>query len=137
MASRAHDFIVQMIGMAMIKKGYTIVSSDGDTSKVSDLIFKPTPTLKRHKPDIIGLDKKTGRICIGEAKTDSDLSSERTKSQFEDFSTIITRSNEEVELIIGIPLSSEVRLIKLLKQLNLDNKQNIQILKIPNEMLPK
>jgi hypothetical protein len=137
MASRAHNFIVDLVGLAMRKKGYTIVSSDSDISKISDLKFKSTPTLKRHRPDIIGLNRDTDKLCIGEAKTSSDLLSDRTKQQFEDFSSIITKSNDEVELIIGIPLSSEIKLTRLLQQLDLSDKKNIQILKVPDEMLPK
>lgn len=137
MASKAHDFIVQMTGILMIEKGFTIVSSDSDTRKISELKFNTTPTLKRHRPDIIGLNKNTGKICLGEAKTDADLLSDRTKEQLEDFSNILIKSNNEVELIIGIPLSSEKKLTKLLKNLDLINKKNIHILKIPDEMLPK
>jgi hypothetical protein len=137
MASKAHDFIVQMIGLAMLKKGYEIVSSDGNIHKISDLNFHTPPTLKRHRPDLIGINRRTGKICIGEAKTSQDLLSERTKEQFLDFSSIITKPNEVVEVIIGIPLPAENKLNKILRELEMINKKNIFILKIPTEVLPE
>jgi hypothetical protein len=135
--SKAHDFILQMIGLAMRKKGYEIVSADGNCSKISDLKFLITPTLKRHRPDIIGYNRENGGICIGEAKSYGDISSQRTKEQLQDFSTIITTSNESIELIIGIPVSQEDELNGLLRGLDLANKKNILVLKIPDAVLQK
>lgn len=135
MASKAHKVILQMIGFAMEKRGYEIVSVDGNIGKISDLKFSIPPTLMRHRPDIIGFDRKKGSICIGEAKSYGDISSQRTKEQLRDFPTIITTSNEPVELIIGIPLSQEDKLNKLLRGFGLINKKNILVLKVPDTVL--
>lgn len=126
-----------MVGLAMRKKGYEIVSVDGNCSKISDLKFLIPPTLKRHRPDIIGFNRENGSICIGEAKSYGDVSSQRTKEQLQDFSTIITTSNEQVELIVGIPLSQEDKLNKVFRELDLINKKNILVLKIPDAVLSK
>ena len=88
MASKSHQLIAGLVVRKMRIKGYEIVSFDGNESLISTISLDAPPTIKRHKPDIIGINIKDKKICIGEAKTDSDLSSRRTKEQF------VERSNK-------------------------------------------
>ena len=135
MVSEAHQLIAGLVARKMRSKGYEIVSFDGKESIIGNILLDAPQTIKRHKPDLIGIKIKDRRLCIGEAKTDSDLNSKRTKEQFIDFSHLLTKSNKICELIIGIPKSSEEKLIGILKELNLFNKPNISYIWMPDEFL--
>lgn len=135
MTSRAHQLIIGLIARKMRAKGYEIVSFDGNESLITDISMDAPLTLKRHRPDIIGIDIKNKKICIGEAKTDSDLASKRTKEQFIDYSNLSTKLGNLCELIIGIPQSSESKLKEILLDLGLVEKSNISFIWMPDEFL--
>lgn len=135
MASRAHQLIIGLIVRKMRSNGYEIVSFDGNESLITDISINAPLTIKRHRPDVIGVDIKNKKICIGEAKTDSDLTSKRTKEQFIDYSNLSTKSGSLCEFIIGIPQSSESRLKLILLDLGLVKKSNISFIWMPDEFL--
>lgn len=138
MASRNHQIILGLIARKIRLKGYEIVSFDGDESLISDLLLKSPFPIKKHRPDLIAVNVQENKICIGEAKTSSDLISVRTKRQFTDFASI-DESNSLIkcELIIGIPQSAEKKLKKLLTSLNLINKSNVTYIWMPDNLLSK
>ena len=133
--SRSHQLILGLIVRKMREKGYLVVSFEGNESLIGDLSLDATKKINRHKPDLIGINLRDKRICIGEAKTSSDLSSKRTKEQFLDFSCLITKSQKLCELIIGIPKSSEKELLELLNKLELSNKLNVSYIWMPDNLL--
>jgi len=135
MASRAHQKIIGLIAKKMRLKNYEIVSLDGHEKLICSIDLKNTPCLNRHRPDLIGINMTTHAVCIGEAKTASDIFSERTKEEICDFSDIVTKKGEKAELIIGIPESAKEDLSELLERLGLKNKPNISYIWIPDELL--
>lgn len=135
MASKAHQLILGVIARKMREKEYEIISFDGNESLIGDISLNIPPTIKRHRPDITGIHLKDKRICIGEAKTDFDLVSKRTKEQFVDYATLLTKSGKSCELIIGIPRFSEKKLRKILRHLNLLDKLNVSYIWVPDEFL--
>jgi len=135
MPSRSHQLIAGLIARKMRIKGYEIVSFDGNESLISTISLDIPPTIRRHRPDVLGIDLKNKKICIGEAKTDSDLTSRRTKEQFIDYANLLTKSQKICELIISIPKDSENKLRKILEDLNLLGKSNVSYIWMPNELL--
>ncbi len=133
--SNSHQLILGLIARRMREKGYLVISFDGHESLIGDLSLNAPKKIKRHKPDLIGINLEDKRICIGEAKTSSDLNSKRTKEQFLDFSCLMTKSQRLCELIIGIPKSSEKELLYLLQNLKLLNKSNISYIWMPDDLL--
>ena len=117
--------------------GYEVVSFDGNEGLIANISLNVPPIIKKHRPDVIGINIRNKKICIGEAKTDSDLSSKRTREQFRDYSNLITKSGNLCELIIGIPRSSEKKLRKILLYLDLIGKNNISYVWMPDELLSK
>ncbi len=113
-------------------EGYEIVAFDGDYSKIENIALKIPFRIMRHRPDIIGISLDKSRLCIGEAKTGSDLSSERTREEFIDFTSIGEEIDCDTKLIIGIPKSSNSLLIKIVKELKL--KFLIRFFKSSNHM---
>jgi hypothetical protein len=138
MASRNHQIILGLIARKIRLKGYDIVSFDGNETLISDLLLRSPFPIKKHRPDLISVNILENKICIGEAKTSSDLNSVRTKRQFSDFASI-NESNSLIkcELIIGIPQSAEKKLKKLLTSLDLINKPNVTYIWIPDSLLSK
>lgn len=137
MASKAHQFIANMISIKMRQLGYEVVAFDGKHIYLSDIKISTPPCIKRHRPDLLGYYSIKKRLCIGEAKTRNDLDSIRTFEQFEDYATLITNTDKKVYFIIGIPLSGLERVGEILKTIGLKSHKNITILKIPDRLLPK
>lgn len=135
MASRAHQLITGLIARKMTEKGYEVVGFDGNESIISDISLDVPPKIKRHKPDLIGVNIENKNICIGEAKTDSDLTSKRTKEQFLDFANTKTKRGNKCDLIIGVPKSSKNKLEIILNELKLNNKSNVTFIWMPDELI--
>jgi hypothetical protein len=134
MASEKHNFIVSAIARKIRQNCFRIIYLDGKYQDIDTNKFDMPPKIINHKPDIIGV-KGSVLFCIGEAKTGSDIFSERTKNQIADFFTIV-RLNSGNRLIIGIPSGAKEDLKRLLFQLGLANHKQIEIIHIPEELLP-
>lgn len=134
MASEKHNFIVSAIARKIRQDGFRIIYLDGKYQDISTKKFDIPPKIINHKPDVIG-EKEGIFFCVGEAKTKNDLLTERTKNQIIDFLTIV-RLNSGNKLIIGIPLNAKEDLEKLLIQLGLVGQKQIEIIYIPEELLP-
>ena len=128
--------LVDLIGRKMREKGYTIVAMEGNYLGSWEKEEMPIPwTISRHRPDLLGIQINTKKICIGEAKTSNDLFSKRTADQFSDFSNIVGRtSREKAELIIGIPLLARDKLLHLLKSLSVP-LDDVSIVILPEELV--
>lgn len=135
MASKAHQIISGLLAKKMREKGYEVVSYDGDDRLISNIVLKTPPAIKKHRPDLVGINPQTNKLCIGEAKTKFDLYSARTKEQLIDFSGIIANDTQSVELIIGIPKSAESALVNLLKRVGVHNNPNVSYIWVPDELL--
>jgi len=136
MATKTHKMLVDLIARKMREKGYTIVAMEGNFLGSWETEEMPIPLkIRRHRPDLIGIRMNTKKICIGEAKTSSDLFSKRTTDQFNDFSSIVGKtSGEKAELIIGIPLLARDKLFHLLKSLSLPLDE-VSIVILPEELV--
>jgi hypothetical protein len=133
MASKRHQFIIGLINRKILELGFTVLALDGRISGAFGNKYILPPKITRHRPDTLGVNRE-GQICIGEAKTEKDLFTLRTKEEFVDFSSI-ELNGKLCLLIIGIPSSAGNDLNKLLLNIGLEKKANIQILKIPNEII--
>ncbi len=136
MPTKAHQMIIGLIGRKMKKKGYDIVAFDGNEYLFNGKVLEFPPIIRRHRPDLLGYNFQTKRICIGEAKTDNDLFSRRTIEQLIDYASVKQNSTGKyVEIIIGILKSSEQNLLRLLKKLSLDKNENISFIWLPDELV--
>lgn len=135
MASKNHQRIIGIIVRKMRQKEYEVVSFEGKEKIISDIDLRIPPKIIRHRPDVIGVNFKNNKLCIGEAKTGADLVTRRTQEQFSDFSDVLVRVDNSAELIIGIPKSAEPELIKLLQKLNLLENPNVSYVWMPDDLL--
>jgi hypothetical protein len=134
MASEKHDFIVSAIVRKMRLDGFKVIYLDGKYQNISTEKFDIPPRIINHKPDVIG-EKDSKFFCIGEAKTTKDLFTKRTKDQIIDFLAIV-RLNSGNKLVIGIPLNAKEDLQKLLIELRVIKQKQIEIIYIPEDLLP-
>lgn len=135
MTTKIHSMLVDLLSRKMREKGYMIIAIEGSLLKLPDnkLMSLPLP-IKRHRPDVLGINLFSKRLCIGEAKTHEDLRSKRTADQLLDFSSMIgSTSKERAELIIGIPQRSKYELILLLKKIGAQT-EDISIVILPEEL---
>ena len=136
MPTKLHQMIVGLIGRKMREKGYDIVAFDGNEYLFDGQKINIPPSIKRHRPDIVGFKFETKEICVGEAKTSKDLFSKRTKEQLLDYSNIKGLSTgKHIEIILGIPKSAEGDLIRLLSELILFEKDFISYIWLPEELV--
>ena len=134
MVSERHNFIVSAIARKIRQDGFRIIYLDGKYQDIDTEKFGIPPKIINHKPDVVG-EKEGIFFCIGEAKTKNDLLTERTKNQIIDFLKIV-RLNHGNKLFIGIPLNAKDDLEKLLITLAITNQNQIEIIYIPEELLP-
>jgi hypothetical protein len=133
MAGKRHQFIIGLINRKIMELGFSVLAIDGKVMGAFDNKFILPPRILRHRPDTLGINNE-GRICIGEAKTENDIFQSRTREEFIDFSNM-ELNGKLCLLIIGIPTSASTDLDKLLIRIGIWNNTNIQILKIPNEII--
>lgn len=134
MASEKHNFIVSALVRKIRVEGFRIIYLDGKYQDVNDTKYGIPPKIINHRPDVIG-EKENKNFCVGEAKTKSDLFSLRTINQFKDFFEIVNYGVGN-RLYIGIPFSAKKDLNKLFDTLNIDNLSNVDIIYVPDELLP-
>jgi len=134
MASKTHNFIVSAIVRKVRQEGFRVIYLDGEYKDIGMIKLEIPPKIIRHKPDIVG-EKENKAFCIGEAKTKNDISSERTKNQITDFMSIVELDSEN-KLVIGVPSNTKEDLEKLLFKLGFLNHKQVEMLCIPEKLLP-
>jgi hypothetical protein len=130
MASKAHQFIADLISRKINERGFDIVSFDGVNCE--SIKYKLPPTISRHRPDIIGY--KNGELIIGEAKTKNDIS-KRTIEQINDFIDLTKNKTVNCSLILGFPLSILLEINNILSDIEY-NKEKVYLLEVPDSLLP-
>lgn len=80
----------------------------------------------RHEPDIRAYDKAQDLVIIGEAKMRDDLSSDRSKEQFQDFASRKMSKGEQVIPFHAItPKACADHLTAVFEELGILNKANV------------
>lgn len=127
MTSIKHQFMVDCIIRKMRLLGFEPCCLDGKSTLIS-FINLPKRVI-RHRPDVIGINKGN-KLCIGEAKTKTDIFSCRTKEQIVDY------ASAGFYTLFACPKSGYSQLNGLVQRLCQNNKRNTSILKIPDELIP-
>lgn len=136
MYSKMHQMLVGLIGRRMRENGYDIVAFDGRDYLFDGQEIHVPPTIRRHRPDIVGFKFETKEVCVGEAKTHKDLFSKRTREQLLDYSaTTAISTGKHIEIVLGIPESAREHLARLLQTLNLSGKDFISSVWLPEELV--
>lgn len=132
MASKGHDFILEMIQMKMKKLGFRIFSSDSHYTKVK---YGLPQTLITHRPDSIGYRSNDDSICIGEAKYYGDINSKRTKKQITDYVNIVNEKTN-FSVIFGIPASEEANFEEQRRNIGFEMNDRIILIRVPDRLIP-
>lgn len=135
MPSKLHQMLVGLIGRKMRESGYEIVAFHGNEYLFDGKSLNTPPTIMRHKPDLLGINIETQRLCIGEAKTRDDLHTSRTKEQLLDYSRMVCSSGESAEVIVGVPKAAQNEYLDLLRELRLDNNKDFKYVFLPEELV--
>lgn len=117
----------------MREEGATIYGVDGNYPGLFGEKISLPPQILRHRPDAIGV-RKDGQICIGETKTEGDISNSRTYEQLQDFSSV-ELNGKVCEVFVGIPQSGEDLFYRSLERWGLKGSQNIRVLIVPDEII--
>jgi len=132
-AGNRHQFILGLVIKKMREWGATVYGVDGNYPGLfGDKISLP-PQIMRHRPDAIGV-KVDGQICIGEAKTENDITNNRTYEQLQDFSSV-ELNGKLCEVFVGIPQTGEDLFNRRLERWGLNGLQNIHVLIVPEEII--
>ncbi|MBD3340834.1 MAG: hypothetical protein GF353_17125 [Candidatus Lokiarchaeota archaeon] len=133
MPSKTHQALVSFIARKMQEDGYQTIAFDDDNSGFDIFNYPIPPTIKRHRPDIIGMDIQ-GYFSIGEAKTKNDLTGKRLEEQLNDFSDLRNEDGSLIPFYLGIPESVNEKLEFKLSKFNV-NRRNIKIISIPDLLI--
>lgn len=133
MPSKAHQMLISFLARKMREDGYQTIAFDDDNSSYDIFNFPVPPTIKRHRPDVIGMDVQ-GYFSIGEAKTKNDLKGKRLEEQLNDFSDLKNEDGSLIPFYIGVPESVNDKLKSKLSEFNV-NIKNVKIISIPDLIL--
>lgn len=131
--SERHEFIVSALARKIRTMGFEILFFEGNSADIGTKKFDFPPKVLYHRPDLVG--GNSSGYCIGEAKTENDLFSERTKEQIESYLDFLVL-NKNNKLVIGIPIDAKRDLERLLKNLGGYNSIQVDIFSVPMELLP-
>lgn len=131
MAGRKHQFILGLVIRQLRTYGCSIKYAEGKF--IGDPIPKFPPKIINHRPDVVGITKD-GQVCIGEAKTESDIYSQRTQTQLIDFVNLEI-NNMICEVFIVVPKNSKTSFENLLKKLQINDRPNLHVLYVPEEII--
>lgn len=131
MASKAHQFISDLLARRMCMDGYEVVSFEGYSETENDFRTLP-PKIKRHRPDLIGIKKDT--LVIGEAKTAGDICL-RTREQIEDYVACSNNiKGKSLSIYIGVPISIKGDIENIVEKVN--GEKVVTIFTVPDRLLP-
>lgn len=134
-ASKEHDLIVVMVARYIKQRGYELVALDCSLDWLFGDSFRLPPAITIHRPDILGVRQETPFVCIGEAKTRSDMRSKRTRRQLKDFaSASVERGGASCEVVVGIPSDCQTILGKLIRSLGVAPNR-ITVIAVPLPLL--
>lgn len=133
MAGNRHQFILGLVIKKMREEGICVSCVDGPYPGLLGESVPLPPTILRHRPDAVGI-RDNGQICVGEAKTENDISNNRTYAQLQDF-TSIELNGSKCEVYVGIPQSGKDVFIRSLKRTGLADQNNLHVLYVPDEII--
>lgn len=88
--------------------------------------------INRHAPDVIAFDRQNQLGYIGEVKMCNELTEDRTKEQFEDFSKKLMRTGKsertKLPFFIAVPNECTSKLPQTLKEIGLADRDNIKVM---------
>jgi len=94
--------------------------------------YKKPIVIKRHTPDVIAVDQKTGLAHIGVAKLCGELTDNITKEQFEDFPKRIMKNGNSagkpMPFYIIVPIECESKIKETFTKFEIPWKDNIQVI---------
>ena len=128
-----HQFILGLVVRQMRESGFRVFCVDGRfVGKLGEEVRIP-PRILHHRPDALGLSLG-GVLCIGEAKTESDIGTRRTRRQIQDF-VGLDFNDQACQVILGVPRTSEEAVKRLLAQLDIAGSPNLHVLYVPEEII--
>ena len=133
MAGRQHQFILGLVIKQMRQYGCEITHIDGCyRGKQREQVPLP-PRVMHHRPDAIGITA-TGQICFGDAKTEGDIRSARTREQILDFLTV-ELNGTLCEVFIGVPSRAKGDTVKMLRELGITEHEHLHLISVPEEII--
>lgn len=134
-ASKEHDLIVAMVARYIQERGYELVAFDCSLDWLFGDSFRLPPSIIIHRPDVLGVRDQNPFVCIGEAKTRTDMRSARTRQQLKDFALASTgKTAAACEVVVGIPSDCQTILTKLINSLGIAPNR-ITVIAVPRPLL--
>ncbi|HUK27101.1 MAG TPA: hypothetical protein VLV31_01640 [Candidatus Acidoferrales bacterium] len=120
-----HQKLVNALVIRFVNDGLEIENADLEG-------YEEPYKIGRHEPDIIARNVSEDLVVIGEAKNCADLTSDRSREQFQDFSNAAMREGKSqghsVPFYIVVQKNCASHAASVLAQLNVNNKPNVTLL---------
>ena len=134
-ASKEHDLIAAMVARYIQQRGYELVALDCSLDWLFGDSFRLPPSIIVHRPDVLGVRDQIPFVCIGEAKTRSDMRSKRTRQQLKDFALASAgKTGAACEVVVGIPSNCQAILNNLINSLGIAPSR-ITVIAVPRPLL--
>ena len=133
MAGKEHQFILGLVIKQMRLFGCEITHVDGTyRGKQNESVPLP-PRVVHHRPDAMGITA-LGQVCFGDAKTEGDIRSRRTKEQLLDFLTM-ELNGLPCAVFLGVPSRAKENAVKLLREMGLLDHSHLRLIFVPEEII--
>jgi hypothetical protein len=130
--TRQHQRILAIVLKRMKQRGFSLVSVDGSTENLCQIVLARPTAFGRHRPDAVGISI-IGSVCIGEAKTSADVASKRTREQLMDY--LMNPIGKRAEVLLGYPSSADSIVQSILKEIGASDCPQLELIMVPDELL--
>jgi hypothetical protein len=137
MPSVAHQWLLLWLARKMARDGFLLGGYEGPTPQGGIWNALPPPfEIAGVRPDAWGIMPSTGRLAVGEAKTNEDLPSAHTQKQLRVFGRLLQRPQPALcRLYLAVPRSATCTLNRVLSRAGLLTREHVVCLYIPDCLL--
>lgn len=132
MAGNRHKFLVKSLIARARSLGYDVLATDTFYPTAGESPLRLPQKILRHHPDLLAARKEHPVLCIGEAKTAGDLHSRRTREQLQDYASI-----PDTLVMIAVPEGAVTEVRQLVSELDIRSGSIVQLIAVPEVLLPE
>lgn len=138
MPSTKHQEVVFWLVRKILRDGYYPIGIEGECPRGGFLNqISVSVSIGGVHPDVVAVNPLNLLVAFGEAKTEGDLSSPHSQMQLKAMSSYRDPLGRSARIYLGVPHSIQGTALRQLARLGLFFKEDIQVLPVPDILLPE
>lgn len=136
MPSECHRWLVVWLSRRLEREGYRLVAADSYESPKDILASLPVvPIVAATRPDLLAVNRRSGLIALGDAKTPTDLSNSHTIMQLRAMLRLRDRAGRPARVYLAFPRSALALAAKVVMRLGFPDALRVRLVAVPDVML--